>query len=141
MVNIVVRNGHAVCSHLGVVLARASLPIEGDLPLIAVDERLIVPFASQHSDAAKIIIESNEKEISIRARGRKINARFKEGTEQPIPKIDTEGIPITPMLAERVGYLAEVAFSDASRPDLCCVMVLPDGRAMACNSRAIVVLK
>jgi len=141
MVNFKVGKGFAVCTTLGVVLARAAVPIQGDLPLIAVDERLIVPFASQHAEAVKIVIEADEKEIRIKARGRKIEAPFKEGTEQPFPKLDTQGIKITPMLAERVGYLANVAFSDLSRPDLCCVMVAPDGRAMACNSRAIVVLK
>src|SRR5262245_41526655 len=109
--------------------------------MIAVDERLITPFASQHGEAAKVIIEVDEKEICIRARGRKINAPYKEGVEQAFPKIDVEGISITASLAERVGYLSDVAFSDLSRPDLCCVMILPDGRAMSCNSRAIVVLK
>jgi hypothetical protein len=140
MVNLRVAKGYAVCTTLGVVLSRSSLPVQGELPLIAVDERLITPFANQHTEATKVTIDVNDTNIIIRARGRKIEAAYKEGTDQPFPKITAEGIEITPSLAERVGYLSNVAFSDLSRPDLCCVMILPDGRAMACNSRAIVVL-
>ena len=141
MVNLRVTKGQAYCTTLGVVLAKSMVPAAGELPLIAIDERLIEPFARAHAEAAKVVIEFDEKEVTVRARGRKITAPYKEGISQAFPKTAVEGIPVTEELATRIRYLSELAYSDISRPDLSCVMVLPDGRAIACSSRVIAVLK
>lgn len=141
MVNLAVTGGKAQCTTLGVVLSRSMVPAAGELPLIAIDERLIGPFASLHGEATKVVIAYDDREVVIRARGRKITAPYREGTQQDFPKTSGDGISVTESLGSRVRYLSEVAYSDLSRPDMSCVMVVPDGRAMACSSRCIAVLR
>jgi hypothetical protein len=142
-INIYTSKGHLIATSFGVVLARAKAPAEGELPLLSVDERLLIPFAQVPNETSKVHIELDEKEIRFKCRNREITAPRNQGIDHKFPHTNGNGasIEVTEAIAKRGAYLGQVAFNDASRSDLCAVLMVPTGEAMACNQKAIAVLK
>lgn len=141
LINLEVGKKHAVASTFGVVVSRASIPAEGDLTLSAVDERALVPFTAICRPKSAVVIRNTEKLLQFRTRGREISSPIADGKSHVIRPL--EGSPhmlVTEDLAKKVAYLAQIAMNDSSRPELCCVM-LYNGQIMACDQKAVAVLK
>jgi hypothetical protein len=77
----------------------------------------------------------------VRSRNREISTPILEGQRHKVAQLkDIEGLRISKEVASRVVYLSELAFSDSSRAELCCVM-LSNGQVMAANQNTIGLLK
>ena len=126
----------------GVVMSQASIPIlEGEIPHLALDQRPVMGFSGVIQASQKVFIEAGASEVQIKAGKRSITIPRQVGAHHKLPDIDPAAakIKVTATLAERVVYLSRIAFTDSSRPELCCVM-LSGGQGMACNQKAIAVL-
>lgn len=145
LVSLQVKNGWAIASTFGVILSKARVPAEGELELVAGDERALEPFIGGCSDTVKVVIEADEKVLKIRGGKRDSTIARCKGTDHQLPKLkDVGGVEqftVSKEIAQKVGYLAEVAYSDASKPEICAVMLAGDGRAMAVNQKCIASLK
>jgi hypothetical protein len=140
-INLQAADGKLAATTFNMVLSRARVAVEGELPLVGVNERTLAAFASVCSESAKVSITVSGKVISVRSRRREITTPILEGQKHKIPQLkDITGLKITKEIASRVVYLAEVAFTDSSRAELCCVMLASGGQAMACNQNSVGVL-
>jgi hypothetical protein len=140
MISLATNSGKLVASSFGVVLSKASVAVEGELTHIAIDERVIVPFASMCPDVAKVTIELADKKVTIRYKNKEIFVPFAAGVEhKTTPVKNVDGIAITDDLDKKINYLANLAFSDSSRPELCCVM-LADKKIAACSPKVVALL-
>jgi hypothetical protein len=137
--------GLAWASTMGVVLSKARVQAEGELELIGVDQRIIQPFASVCPGTGTVTLGIEENQLVARCGSREIMAALCPGQEHKLPAMkDVGGVEqfnVTKELAAKVGYLAEVAFSDSSRPELCAVMLAGDGRAMAVSQKTVAVFQ
>ena len=141
VVNISVADGRAVATTFGTALSRARVEAEGTLKLTGINERDISAFASICTESAKVFIIPSETSILLKSRSREVNTPVMEARQYKMPSLkDIPSISITKAIAERVGYLADVAFNDMSRPELCCVMLTATGQAMACDQKTLAVL-
>jgi hypothetical protein len=120
-------------------MSRASVKVEGELPLLGLDERPVVGFSSIVRDEGVVTIRTEETEVVFRTGKKTVTIPRKIGVTHKLTPVDeAQVLEITEEIAERVKYLAGIAFTDASRPELCCVM-LAGGKGMACNQKAVAV--
>lgn len=140
MVNLQVKDGKAIASTFGVVLSKAFVAAEGEIPLLKIDDRSIGPFAKDVcSSKSDVYIEILEKGVKFRTRNRDITTALAEGNTHKITPTNGNGISITEETSKRIGYLSEIAMKDTSRPELCAVL-LAEGKAVAANQKSIAVL-
>lgn len=119
------------------VLAHVLTSCDGDLPLCAVDRRAVEAFAS--ICGTSVSISQVDKELVLVSRSRDVKIPMGEAQSYKAPLLKEKPfVKITPALASRLTYLADVAFGDSSRPELCCVL-LTGSDAVACNQRTVAV--
>ncbi len=135
-VNIVISGGVLQASTFGVVVSRAEVPAEGDIELCGTDERTVVPYASAVVGTSPVTMLSDGKTIKLKTRNRELTLGTLAGRNNEIPKIKGATLKVTPEVAEKLGYLSEIAMSDQSKPQLCCVMV-NGGKLMAVNQKSV----
>jgi hypothetical protein len=139
LVNIRVSDGQATASMFGIVLSRATAFASGYCGLMALDGRLVESFANICSDVAKIIFYSDENSLVIRAGHREVIGASVVGHDHPVPDLTTMlvKLDVTKDIGRKIRYLSEVAYGDNSRPEVNCVMLSGNGRAMAANQKVI----
>lgn len=128
-------------STFGVVVSRGTVDAVGEMPLIAVDERALIPFAGLCDSKSNVVIKVSDKVVQFRTRNREITSANVTGQDHQIPPL--KGIVpliISETVAVSIAYLAQIAMNDSSRPELNCVM-LSNGDAMASDQKAVVSLK
>lgn len=136
--------GKLTATTFGIVLSRARIDAKGDLALVGIDQRIAGTFASLCPDTAKVVISilSDSKEVYIQCRSRWVKVPMVDGQAFKVPSLkEIPGVKLSKDMASRVAYLAELAFSDSSKAELCCVMLTTSGQAIACNQKAIAVMK
>lgn len=138
-VNIVIANGVLQASTFGVVVSRAEVPAEGDVELCGTDERTVVPYASTVVGQSPVTMVSDGKTIRLRTRNREIMLGSLKGRNNEIPEVSGAMLKVTDDVGKKLGYLSEIAMSDQSKPQLCCVMVAAD-KLMAVNQKCVAVL-
>lgn len=139
-VGLSVKEGKATAYMHGMVLTKVRVPAEGDLATLGVDERLLESFASICS-ATSVTITRDGDNLLLKCGKKQVTAAVAKTQKHPIPGIaGIAPIEITQEMASRIGYLANIAYNDSSRPELCCVMLTADGRAVAIDQKAIAVL-
>ena len=139
LLHLEVKGGKLIAAMSTAVFSRVRVDCEGELNLIGIDRRVLESFVSIGGnkkisiavDGAKLVLSSRSREAEIPvAEGVKYNAPVLKG----LP-----AIKLSKNLAARIAYLAEIAFGDSSRPELCCVLL--DGKeAMSCNQRTVAVM-
>jgi hypothetical protein len=141
LINLQLVGKELVASTYGIVISRSVVEGAGVLPLIAVDERALSPFSALCTGKSDVTIKVTDKTVQFRTRSREITSVNTTGTNHVIPSITgVNPLHISEQVATKISYLAQIAMNDASRPDLCCVM-LCDGEIMACDQKAVAVLK
>ena len=138
LVNLHVKGGWATATTFGVVLSMAKVPATGELSLLGINERDMKSVASICTDADQIRIDV-DKHVTIHFRGREIITPLSKGTAHTLPAIE-DPFNVSKEVADKLTYLARVAFGDSSKPELCGVLLAGGGRAMACSQKAIAVL-
>lgn len=143
VVNLTAVAGKLTATHLGVATARARVPVEGDLPLTGVDERVVDGFAPLCADTSKVVLSREDNTLMIKCKDREVRPIVAEASaEHKIPSVKgMDGIEISEEIAPRIAYLSDVAHSDTSRAELCCVMLTADGEIIASSQTIIAVLK
>jgi hypothetical protein len=140
-----VGKGFLQASSMGVVISRARIQAKGQTPCVAVDSRALGNFTSGFPDNCRVTIDVDENSLAFSHNDRQIKTALIVGQQHSIPKMmGVEGVievDVTAEIAERVGYLAGIAYNDNSRPEVNCVLLAGDGRAMAMNQKAVAVLK
>lgn len=142
LINLSAVDGKLTATTFGIVLSRAKVPVDGTLPLIAVNERELGDFAGICPDLAKIEISVGKTEVTVRFKNRELTTATMQGRtfKMPVTK-EIPGVTITKPIAARVSYLADIAFNDSSRADLCCVMLTTAGQVIAMNQKTLAVLQ
>lgn len=139
LINLTVADGHATATSFGVVMSKMRIRAEGELALVGMDERLVNNFASVCPDNAKVLLLA-DKEIKLRCKNKEAIIPITKGQHHKLrPLVDVDYFDVTETIAKRLSYLTNIAFSDASRPELCCVM-MDNGHAMAINQKAAAML-
>ena len=124
-----------LASSYGVVLSKASTPIEGDLPLLAVDERVLIQFATTCGDDGTVTITTDGKIVLFKHKKKEVKVPFTSGQVHEFPVVDkAKGLHLSSTLAKKINYLSMLAHSDSSRLELCCVM-LSQNRAISCSPK------
>ena len=141
LVSLFCEDGYLTASSFGVVLAVGKKPCNGALPLCAVDERVVQNFAGIVPESGKVSIEAFGKDILFKCGRNEVLVPAVEGRKYKAPESTGEKLRVTPEVATTIRYLADVAYDDASRAELCCVMLMKNGRACAMDQKAIAVLK
>lgn len=141
LISLQVQSGKLTATTAGVAMSWADVPVEGTIPFIGVGEREVLAFAGICPDTAKVYIEVIEKLIHLRCKGREIVLPLAKGREQLLPVAIGVRMEITKELAVRLNYLAQIAYNDSTKPELCCVMLTVTGQAIAVNQKAIASLK
>jgi hypothetical protein len=126
-------------SNTGIVISKATKECNGELPIIGIDEKMLIPLAGVVGDASKVIVTVQEKEISIRSKTREITAPNTAGKDVVLPKLSATGLDITDDIASKIRYLSNVAMQDSARPEVNCVM-LAGPSVIAINQKAIAYL-
>ncbi len=138
MLTLTTSKGSMFASSLGVVLSKSKCPVEGEIPGIAVDERLLSSFAAVCDDSQVITI-TVDKEICLHGK-HDVTAPLAPPANHrmtPIKELkNAVRLDIAADIAKRISYLSALAFSDSSRGELCCVMLLGD-QAMAASQKAV----
>jgi len=142
LVNLQVVDGKATATTFGIVLARARVPAAGVMSLVGIERRAIESYCAYISekssvtiktDGGKFVAKSGERETTL-AMDQKVAAH-------KLPRIkDLPQIEITEDIAARATYLADVAYNDTSRAELCCVMLAEGGMAIAVDQTTFAVL-
>src|ERR1035437_7667400 len=139
-ISISAQDGKINASSFGVVLSKARVKADGVLPLVGVDERALTAFAALCPDASKVYLEVVGKELVIKCR-RELTVCLATGTDHKMASTkDMVGLAISEEMVKKVGYLAQLAFSDSSRAELCCVM-LNGEEAISCSPKIVASLK
>lgn len=141
LINLRVGKNIAIATTSGVALSKAKIHAEGELPLIGIGIRELSAFAGICHDTAKVYIEIKEKQLSIKSKGREIVLPLADGHINKLPEIAGDGIVITKEIADRISYLAQIAYNDTAKAELNCVMLTAAGQAIAVNQKAIASLK
>jgi hypothetical protein len=132
----------AKASAFSVVLSLAEVPGMGDLPLMGIDERILVPFASVCREKSPVKIEVRGQVVQFKCKNKEITVPLRTGKDNQLPSLQgAQHIDITTDIAKKIVFLSNIAFNDSSRAEMCCVMLVADGRAMACNQKTIAALK
>lgn len=142
LVNFQVVNGQATAKTFGVVAARAAVSAEGLMSLIGIDRRAIEEYAKLCGEKSTLEISRDGNEIKFVCRERKLQLVV-DTKVAPVKTPGTKNLPkiaISKAVAERVAYLADVAFNDSSRAELCCVMLTTDSLAIAVDQKTFAVL-
>jgi hypothetical protein len=66
-----------------------------------------------------------------------MNAPLHSYSKLTVKEPETPGIVVTKDLAAYTSYLSAIAFADATRIELSCVMLTTAGRALACNQKTL----
>ena len=140
MVHLKVSDGVARATMCSIAAAAATVPAEGELPLLAIEERTLQGFASVVSDAAKVYIQAGA-DIRMWRKGREVTVPLKQGTVYKIPKATGAKIKLSADSAKRIGFLSSIAYDDQSKAELSCVMLTKEGYAYAVNQKTIAALK
>jgi hypothetical protein len=143
IVNVSVSDGKLTATQMGMATAKVVVPAGGRLPWTGVDARVMDGIAALCTDTSKVILTRDESQISLKCLGREEKTAATEArADVKIPSVkDLTGIEISEEIAPRVAYLAEVAHSDTSRVELCCVMMTATGELIACSPKIIAVMK
>lgn len=142
LVNLQAADGKLTATAFGIVLSRGRVSAEGTLKLVGAGERELSSFAGICPDLAKVSISIVDKQIVLKCKQNEVKMPLVDGQAHKMPSVkDLRGITITKSIAQRVGYLSDIAFNDSSRADLCCVMATGAGEAMAMNQKTLAVLK
>jgi hypothetical protein len=139
MVGVQVSKGQMTLSSQGVVLSQVTLDAQGDLELVGIDERALASFASVCRK--KDIVFEIDKGIATLSSGRVLKVATSVVSPHTLP--DVKNVPtleISSILAAKTAILAGVAYNDTSRPELTCVFLTTDGRAIAVDQKAFAVL-
>jgi hypothetical protein len=131
--------GKLIATSYGVVLSKAEVAAEGDLPLLALDERPLIQFAGTCSEAGDVSIDADEKIVALRFKKTVVRLPVKAGQEHKLPARSEKGIELPSVLAKKIAYLSALAHADSSRPELCCVM-LSGKRAISCSPKVFAML-
>lgn len=140
-INITVADGKFTASTFGIVLARARVPAEGALSLVATERRIFEAFAPFCADATKVTMRVAGNELITKCRT-EVASSISVGQVYNAPSVkNMAGVKLSAAAAKRIVFLSNVAFSDSSRAELCCVMLTSKGEAIACNQKTVAVLK
>lgn len=140
-VNLSASEGVLTATTFGIVLARAKVSCTGDLELVATERRVLEAFAPFCPDTAKVSIQVENNEVLSKCRTHEVASAVATGNSYKMPSLKAMiGVKINAVAAKRIAYLSEVAFSDSSRGELCCVMLTAKGEAIACNQKTVAVL-
>lgn len=142
LVAIAVGGGYAVATTFGVVLSRSRCRADGELDLIGLDRRTVCDYVGTCPETSKVTIAVEGTECILSRKTRKVTLAVGKAQEHKVSVTkELPSIKMTKDLAQRVRYLADIAFADTSRPELNCVMLGTGGRAIACNQRTIALMK
>jgi hypothetical protein len=131
---------HAVS--FAMVLSHVDIPAVGNLDLCAVNEKVLASFAGVCPSAGQVEISVAENKVRLRCKNKEATVPFTAGQDHSLPThLDSSGIEVSKENAVVLAHLADIAFNDQSRPELCCVMFGDDSTAMACSPKGIAVLK
>ena len=142
LVHLSAREGWFKAATSGVVLAIGQKRCEDKLPLCAIDERVLVNFAGIVPTGGQVKIEIVGKELRLRCGRNEVTSQLIDGTDYTGP--DVTSIPrlkIGENSAQCIRYLADIAYNDVTRPELCCVMLGKTGQAYAMDQKAVAVLR
>jgi hypothetical protein len=140
-VNMAIVKGMLRVSRTGLALSVGEVKVEGSMDLLAVLEPQLTGFSTICAKAAKVLIDVNENEVKFRSRGRETVSTRGKGQAHKIPTVSGKTFEVSEYASILLPYLAAIAYSDNSRPELNCVMLLGDGRAMAINQKAVAVFQ
>ena len=140
MVMLSADKGKAKVASYGVALSRATIQCEGSIPLCAIEERALQSFAGLCPDDSKVGVTVTDKQVTLRCKKMDLDIPFKAGEVYEVVSTEgTVGLAIGEDVAKKTAYLSQLAFSDSSRPELCCVM-LSGKKIISCSPKAFGVL-
>ncbi len=141
LVHLSASDGWFKAASSGVVLAIGRKRCEETLPLCAIDERILVNFAGITPESGTVKIEVVDKQLRMRCGKNEVLTQMIAGKNYKGPEVgDLPKLKISGDAAERIRYLADIAYNDVTRPELCCVMLGKTGAAYAMDQKAVAVL-
>lgn len=142
MVNMSCDSGVLTATAVGVVMSVVTAKATGSIDLVAINERVLGNFAGVVADGAKVVLSRSGNEISLRCRKRVMLAPLMPGTQLTQPSIEKiAAVKISADAAAHLRYLADIAYNDSSRQEVCCVMLSKRGLAYAMDQKAVAVLR
>ena len=132
----------AIATSLGTVLTRAAVPAQGDFPLTGIDSRYLASASAITREASNVTISLDNQVVTIKAGTNELTVAAATGQDHKFPSLKTiQPLTFNKHASQSIQYLAAIAFADNTRPELGCVYLTDDGRAVAVNQKTNAVLR
>lgn len=143
MISFVVAAKGLVATASGLVLSQMRVAFASNYTgSFAVSGKDLASFASVCPDGSGTVkLEVAETEVVLKCGPRELRSPLATAKKFPAPVWDGLSVDVTKEVADGANYLADLAFGDTSRAELCCVMFTDRGEAMASDQRTLAVLR